>query len=235
MAANLRALEKAISAARSSVASAEADLARLTDLQSYKLVKAPFSGVITARNTDVGALINAGNGGLAQELFHLAANSPLRVYIDVPEIYSRAARPGVTAYLTFAEYPDRKFEGKIARFSGAIDQATRTLRTEVDVENSSGALIPGSYAQVHLKLESATPSLIIPVSALIFRSEGLRVGVVRDGNKALLVPVMMGKDFGTEVEIIGGLRADDPVIENPPDSIVSGMEVRVVQPAQATS
>jgi RND family efflux transporter MFP subunit len=234
MAANLRALEKAIAAARSSVAAAEADLARVTDLQNYKLVKAPFDGVITARNTDVGALINAGNGGLSQELFHLAANSPLRVYIDVPEINSRAAAPGVTAYLTLAEYPDRRFTGKIARFSGAIDAATRTLRTEVDVENTSGALFPGSYAQVHLKLDSATPALIVPVSALIFRSEGLRVGLIRDG-KAVLMPVTMGKDFGSEVEIVSGLKPDDRVIENPPDSFVSGMEVRVVQPAKATS
>ena len=227
-AANLQALEKAIAAARSSLGSAQANLARLEDLQSFKQVKAPFDGVITARNIDVGALINAGNGGPAQELFHMAATHRLRVYVNVPQVYSRAAAPGVRAELTLTEFPGRHFEGKLVRTAEAIDMATRTLLTEIDVDNTSGVLLPGAYAQVHLKLAEGTPSLILPVSALLFRSEGLRVGVVRDGHKAELVPVTLGKDFGTEVEVVSGLAEGDAVIASPPDSLVSGAAVRVV-------
>ena len=230
--ANLKALEKAVAAARSNIAAAQADLARLTELQGYKLVKASFDGVITARNTDVGALINAGNGGPAQELFHMAAVSPLRVYVSVPEVYSRPGAFSDKAGLTLAEYPGKKFPGRLVRRAGAIDPATRTLLTEVDVDNASGTLMPGAYAQVHLKLVEAAPSLIVPVSAVLFRSEGLRAGVVR-GNKADLVPVTLGKDYGTEIEVASGLSANDAVIENPPDSLVSGMEVRVVTPPKA--
>jgi len=228
-AANLRALEKAVSASRSNVVSLEADLARLTALQNYKQVRAPFDGVITARNTDTGALVNAGNGGAAQELFHMAAINPLRVFVSVPEASSRAAIPGVPAELTLAEFPGRRFPGKIVRVAGAMDAATRTLNTEVEVKNDAGTLLPGSYAQVHLKLAADSPSLIVPVGAILFRGEGQRVGVVRDGNKADLAAVVVGKDYGTEVEILSGLSPTDQVIENPPDSLVPGMEVRVVQ------
>ena len=159
--ANLDALEKAIAAARSNVASADANLARLVELQGYKTVKAPFDGVITARNTDVGALINSGNGGPAQELFHMASTSKLRVYVNVPQTDSRSAVPGVSAELTLAEFPNRKFPGKLVRTAQAIDTSTRTLLTEVEVDNSSGVLLPGAYAEVHLKMASATPSLIL--------------------------------------------------------------------------
>ena len=228
--ANLRALDKAVAAARSNVSSLEADVARLVSLQNYKQVRAPFDGVITARNTDTGALINAGNGGAAQELFHMAAVSPLRVFVSVPEASSRGAIPGVPAELTLAEFPGRRFPGKIVRVSGAMDAATRTLNTEVEVNNEAGTLLPGSYAQVHLKLAAASPSLIVPVGAILFRGEGQRVGIVRDGNKADLAAVVVGKDYGTEVEILSGLSPTDQVIENPPDSLVAGMEVRVVQP-----
>ena len=227
--ANLRALEKAVSAARSNVSSLEADVARLVSLQNYKQVRAPFDGVITARNTDTGALINAGNGGAAQELFHMAAVSPLRVFVSVPEASSRGAIPGVPAELTLTEFPGRRFPGKIVRVAGAMDAATRTLNTEVEVNNEAGTLLPGSYAQVHLKLAAASPSLIVPVGAILFRGEGQRVGIVRDGNKADLAAVVVGKDYGTEVEILSGLSPTDQVIENPPDSLVAGMEVRVVQ------
>ncbi|HJT86371.1 MAG TPA: efflux RND transporter periplasmic adaptor subunit, partial [Bryobacteraceae bacterium] len=166
--ANVQALEKAIAAAQSNVASSEANLARLHQMQGFEQVKAPFDGVITARNTDVGALINSGNGGPAQELFHMAANKKLRVYISVPQIYSRAAIPGTPADLTLSEFPGRHFPGKLVRTADAIDASTRTLLTEVEVDNSSGALLPGSYAQVHLKLATATPSIILPVNALLF-------------------------------------------------------------------
>ncbi|HTS27511.1 MAG TPA: efflux RND transporter periplasmic adaptor subunit, partial [Bryobacteraceae bacterium] len=195
------------------------------------MVKAPFDGVITARNTDVGALINAGNSGPAQELFHMAATARLRVYVSVPQAYSRAATPGVVADLTLAEFPGRHFSGKLVRTAESIEAATRTLLTEIEVNNSSGELLPGAYAQVHLKLDAAAPSLILPVTALLFRSEGLRVGVVRAGDKADLVPVALGNDYGTEVEVLSGLAETDSVIASPPDSLVSGAPVRVAPSA----
>lgn len=225
--ANVRALEKAIAAAQGSVSSSEANLARLRELQSYEQVKAPFDGVITARNTDVGALINAGNGGPAQELFHMAATGTLRVYIRLPQVYSRSAAPGVAAELTLAEFPGRRFPGKLVRTAESIDLATRTLLTEVDVDNSSGVLLPGAYAEVHLKLPPAAPSLIVPVNALVFRSEGLQVGVVSKDGRVELTPIILGKDYGTEVEVVSGLNEDDWVIVNPPDSLTSGAMVHV--------
>jgi RND family efflux transporter MFP subunit len=226
--ANLQALDKAIAAARGNIGAAQANLARLEFMQGFKQVKAPFDGVITARNIDVGALVNAGNGGPAQELFHMAATQRLRVYVNVPQVYSRAATPGVVADLVLAELPGRHFQGKLVSTAEAIDAATRTLLAEIDVDNTTGVLLPGAYAEVHLKLASASPSLVLPVSALLFRGEGLRVGVVRDGHKAELVPVTLGKDFGTEVEVLSGLAESDAVIVSPPDSLTSGAEVRVV-------
>jgi RND family efflux transporter MFP subunit len=226
--ANLNALEQAIAAARSNITVAEANLGRLQEMQNYETVKAPFDGILTARNVDVGALINAGNGGAAQELFHLAATAKLRVYVSVPQADSRAAIPGLKSYLTLAEFPGRHFAGELVRTSEAIDPATRTLLTEVDVDNSSGELRPGAYAEVHLMIPEGSRSLILPVSALIFRSEGLRVGVVRDGNKAELVPVILGKDFGNSVEVVSGIAENDAVIANPPDSLSSGATVQVV-------
>lgn len=226
--ANLNALEQAIAAARSNIVAAQANLGRLQEMQNYETVKAPFDGVITARNVDVGALINAGNGGAAQELFHLAATAKLRVYVNVPQADSRAATPGIKSYLTLSEFPGRHFPGELVRTAGAIDTATRTLLTEVDVDNASGELRPGAYAEVHLTIPEGSRSLILPVSALIFRSEGLRVGVVRDGNKAELVPVILGKDYGNEVEVVSGIGENDQVISNPPDSLSSGSTVQVV-------
>jgi RND family efflux transporter MFP subunit len=175
----VQALEKAINAAQGTVSSEEANLARLRELQGYKVVKAPFDGVISARNTDVGALVNAGNGGLAQELFHMASAATLRVFVRLPQVYSRSAASGVTAELVLSEFPGRRFPGTLVRTSEAIDPATRTLLTEVDLDNRSGALLPGAYAAVHLKLPSAARSLILPVNALLFRSEGLLVGWCR--------------------------------------------------------
>jgi RND family efflux transporter MFP subunit len=227
--ANLNALEQAIAAARSNIAVAEANLGRLQEMQAYEIVKAPFDGIVTARNIDVGALINAGNGGPAQELFHLAATDKLRVYVNVPQADSRAAAPGLKSYLTLAEFPGRKFQGELVRTAGAIDAATRTLLTEVDVDNTSGELRPGAYAEVHLMIPEGSRSLILPVNTLIFRSEGLRVGVVRNGNRADLVPVILGKDFGNEVEVVSGIDENDLVIANPPDSLSSGAAVQVVQ------
>ncbi len=215
-----------LEAKKTIVASARANVKRLEELAAFQKLTAPFDGVITARNTDVGALINAGNGGPAQELYHLAATDRLRVFISVPEIYSRSATPGVTAELTLTEFPGRRFTGKIVRTAQAIDAATRTLLTEVDIDNGSGTLLPGAYVQVHLKLPAGSSALILPVTTLIFRSEGMQVAVVRD-NKAELIPITLGRDFGTEVEVTSGLTENDFVVVNPPDSLTSGSQVRV--------
>ena len=225
--ANTEALQKAIAAAESNVASSKANLARLEQMQGFEQVRAPFDGVITARNTDVGALINSGNGGAAQELFHMAATARLRVYINVPQIYSRSAVPGVAADLTLAEFPGRHFKGTLVSTAQSIDANTRTLLTEIAVDNSSGELLPGAYAQVHLRLPAGAPSLVLPVNALIFRSAGLQVAVLRNGNTAELVPVTLGKDYGTEVEVTSGIERSDLIIANPPDSLTSGSAVRV--------
>ncbi|MBV9507871.1 MAG: efflux RND transporter periplasmic adaptor subunit [Acidobacteriia bacterium] len=225
--ANIQALEKAVTAAQSNVTSSQANLSRLEQMQGFEQVRAPFDGVITARNTDVGALINSGNGGAAQELFHMAATGRLRVYVNVPQAYSRSATPGVTADLTLAEFPNRRFQGTLVRTAESIDASTRTLLTEFAVDNGSGALLPGAYAQVHFKLSNAAPALVLPVNALIFRSDGLQVGVLRQGDKAELVNITLGRDFGSEVEVTSGITQSDLVIANPPDSLTSGTTVRV--------
>jgi RND family efflux transporter MFP subunit len=233
--ANLNALDQAVAAAKSNLAAAEANLGRLQEMQGYEAVKAPFDGIITARNVDVGALINAGNGGPAQELFHMASTAKLRVYVSVPQANSRAAAPGLKCYLTLSEFPGRRFPGELVRTAGAIDPATRTLLTEVDVDNASGELRPGAYAEVHLVIPEGSRSLILPVSALLFRSEGLRVGVIRGAGKAELVPVVLGKDYGNEVEVVSGLSENDLVISDPPDSLTSGATVQVVKAAGASN
>jgi len=212
------------------VHSAEANVKRLEELQSFEKIYAPFTGVITARNTDIGALIDSGaSGGQRTELFHIAQPDKLRVYVNVPEAYSQAAKPGLTADLTLAEFPGRRFPGKLVRTANAIDTNTRTLLVEIDVDNPTGTLLSGAYAEVHLKLPGAPSSLILPVNALLFRSEGLRVATVPDGQHAVLKPVTLGHDFGNEVEVVSGLSGDETVIVSPPDSIVSGQTVRIVQ------
>ena len=232
--ANVDALEKAVAASRSNLAVAQANLGRLQDLQAFKIVRAPFDGIITGRNTDYGALINAGNGGPAQELFHIAAIKKLRVFVNVPQTYTRSAAPGIPADLTLAEFPGKRFRGQLVRTAEAMDAGTRTLLAEVDLDNPTGELRPGAYAEVHLTLPASAPSVIIPVSAILFRQEGLRIGVVRPGNKAQLMPVVLGKDYGTEVEVVSGITPDDQVIMDPPDSLISGTVVRVV-PANAST
>jgi RND family efflux transporter MFP subunit len=200
---------------------------RLEDLQSYEKVTAPFDGVITARNTDVGALIDAGANSPARELFHLAATSQLRVFVNVPENFDRAAQSGAHATLQLAEYPGRTFTGTLVRNANAIDSASRTLLVEVDVDNPTGELLPGAYVSVHLKLPGSTGhGLTVPVNTILFRSEGLRVGVVRDGH-AQLIPIVVGRDYGNELEVVSGLSLRDQVIANPADSLVSGEPVRI--------
>jgi len=213
-------------AQKATVESNNANVHRLEDLQSFEKVYAPFDGVITARNTDIGDLINAGAGTATRELFHLAAIDKLRLYVAVPEVYSRAAEPGAKASLTLAEFPDEKFTGTLVRNANAIDVASRTLLTEVDVENPTGRLLPGAYVSVHLKLPQVVRTVTVPANALLFRSEGLRVAVVRSG-QTVLVPVVIGRDFGSSVEVVSGLSPSEPVVLDPPDSLIGGVPVRV--------
>ena len=215
------------------VQSSQANLRRLEELQSFQKIYAPFDGVITARNTDVGQLIDSGSaGGPKSELFHIAQPGKLRVYVNVPQVYSQLAKPGLKADLILSEFPGRRFEGTLVRTADAIDQATRTLLVEIEVNNPTGELLSGAYAEVHLKLPGNIATFTIPVNTLLFRAEGLRVAVVKDG-KANLVPLTLGRDFGSEVEVLTGLNGDENVIVNPPDSIVSGQSVRLAQNAVA--
>jgi len=216
-------------AKKAMVDSAADNVRRLEQLQSFEKVYAPFDGVLTARETDIGQLIVANSSAsAAKELFRVASIDPLRVYVNVPQVDSPSAVPGVQAYLTMPQFPGRRFPGKIVRNAEAIEQASRTLLTEVDVANPTGEILPGAYAEVHLKLPSATSTVIVPVTSLIFRSEGLRVAVVRQGH-AVLLPITLGRDFGTEVEVVSGLEGSEAVITNPPDSLVEGEEVRVAK------
>ncbi len=212
------------------VKSAEANVRRLEQMVAFEKIYAPFDGVITARNTDIGQLIDSGSsGGPTRELFHIAAVDRLRIFVNVPQIYSHAARPGIHADLTLPELPGRRFQGTLVRTADAMDPATRTLLTEVDVVNSTGLLFPGAYTEVHFKIKSNGSTLIIPSNSLVFRSEGLRVPIVVNGNRASLVPVTLGRDFGNTVEVVAGLSDGVSVIANPPDSLVEGEIVHVIQ------
>jgi RND family efflux transporter MFP subunit len=225
-----------LSARQATVESMTADVQRLEQLQSYEKVYAPFSGVITARNTDIGALINAGSGGsqglgtVPQELFHMAFVNRLRIFVSVPEVDSAAAQNGAKTPLTLDEFPGETFQGTIMRNSGAIDLNSRTLNVEVDIDNRGGRVKPGAYVFVHLKMpdnsKTATASVSVPANTLLFRSEGLRVGVVR-GDHAELVPITIGRDYGSTVEVINGLKPTDQVIVNPSDSLTTGTPVRI--------
>jgi RND family efflux transporter MFP subunit len=215
-----------LNAKKAIVDSASSNVRRLEETQGFEKVFAPFSGVLTARNVDIGALIQAGANTPGRELFHLAAINILRVYVSLPEVYSRAAKPGATAMLTLDEYPGRDFHGKIVRNANAIDPASHTLLVEVDVDNPKGELLPGAYVTVHLKMPSEVRSVTIPSNALLFRQEGLRAATVRDG-KAELLPLTIGRDFGASVEVLSGLQASEPVILNPADSLISGTPVHV--------
>ena len=202
---------------------------RLEKLQSFKKIYAPFEGVITARNVDVGTLIDAGSAP-AKEMFHIASTKRLRVFVNVPQSSAREVNPGMTAELTLAEFPGQRFKGIFARSSQSIDAATRTLLSEVDVENEKGELLPGSYAQVHLKLSTEHAALIVPVNTLLFRPEGVMVAILQ-ADHAVLTPIKLGKDYGSEVEVVSGLAATDSIILNPSDSLVSGAQVKVAQEA----
>ena len=225
--------QSTLEARQSLMAASEANVRRLQQLQSFERVIAPFDGTITARNTDVGALITAAGGGSgatgsAQELFHLAAVGKLRVYVAVPEVYSSEIQDGMKVELTQDATPNQKFIGTVVRNSNAIDQSSRTLNVEVDVDNPQGKLMPGAYVFAHFRLAGKATAVTLPSNALLFRSEGLRVGIVRD-NHVQLVPIRIGRDFGSAVEVISGLNGDDAVILDPADSLENGMEVKVAQ------
>jgi RND family efflux transporter MFP subunit len=208
--------------------SAKANVARLEQMVGFEKVYVPFAGVVTARNTDIGQLIQSGSGQ-NHELFHVASVDKLRVFVNVPQVYSHATKPGLTADLTLPELPGRRFTGTLVRTADSFDPATRTLLVELDVPNKDGQLFPGAYTEVHFKMKAQGETLIIPATSLIFRAQGLRVPVVRDG-KTVMLPVTTGRDFGNTVEVLTGLPADAKVIANPPDSLVEGEAVRVVSP-----
>jgi len=214
---------------QAALASATANVRRLEQLESFKHVYAPFAGTITKRNTDIGALINAGNSGMNQELFVVALVNPIRVYVDVPEIYAPSVRRGVNASIELPSLPGQRFTGSVARTADAIDPGTRTLRTEIDVPNSDGKLLPGSYAQVHFGVHVATTRLSVPVNALLFRSEGPRAAIVGSDGKVHLKPVVIGRDYGTDVEILGGLETSESIVLNPSDSLEEGQPVHATK------
>ncbi|MFM0569630.1 efflux RND transporter periplasmic adaptor subunit [Paraburkholderia caledonica] len=217
------------------LASAQANVARLSELVSYEKVTAPFDGVVTVRNVDVGALVTSGGSpGLASapgELFHVEQTDRLRVYVNVPQDDAGSVTAGTQVYLTTQQYPGRSFAATVARSADAIDSVSRTLRVEIDVDNRDGALLPGAYAQVHLALRAQHPALELPVSALLFRPDGVTVAVIGQDGRAHLRKVTIGRDFGTYVEIATGVTSTDQVIDNPGDALADGQPVRVAAAA----
>jgi RND family efflux transporter MFP subunit len=219
-----------LEARKSAAESAHHNVRRLEQLQAFTRIVSPIAGVVTVRNTDVGALIDPGaSGGAARELFHIASTGRLRVSVSVPERFSRVAEPGLEADMTLAEFPGRRFRAKLVRTAEAIDVVSRTLLVELEVDNPKSELLPGAFVQVHFKLPTAASTLVLPVNALIFRADGVRVGVLKADSTIALVPVTIGRDFGTEVEIVAGLTADAKVVVSPPDSLVAGQTVRVLK------
>ncbi|HUE24251.1 MAG TPA: efflux RND transporter periplasmic adaptor subunit [Bryobacteraceae bacterium] len=214
--------------AQANLAAADANVRRLQQLESFKHVYAPFAGVLTRRNVDIGALVNAGNGGSGKELFNLALIDPLRVYVSIPESDAPSIRAGMRAWIALAEFPASRFSGTVVRTANAIDQNTRTLLTEVDVPNKAGRLLPGAYAQVHFDVPVNGSRLSVPSSAMLFRSEGPSVAVVGPDNRVQMRHILIGRDFGTSLEILQGVRANDRVVQNPPDALENGQAVRVV-------
>ena len=212
------------------VRSAQANVQRLKELQSFEKVYAPFDGVVTARNIDTGQLIDQ---GAARELFHMQALQVVRVYTNVPQLYTPAAKIGTKFDITFPEYPGKIFQGTLVRTAQAIDPTSRTLLVELDINNRDGQILPGALAQVHFKTPVMNPTFIIPVSALIFRTQGLQVATVVDGNKAHLIPIIIGQDDGATAQVVTGLTANDKVIQDPPDSIIEGEKVSPQNPQAA--
>jgi RND family efflux transporter MFP subunit len=213
--------------------SAAANVARLQDLESFKRVLAPFDGIVTQRNTDIGALINAGQSA-GNALFRVADVHRLRIYVSVPQPYASAIHPGLTAELEFADHPGRRYQAVVANSAQALDANSRTLQVELQIDNAKGELLPGSYAQVYFTLTGADNTLRIPVNTVLFRTDGLRVAVLDEQHRVHLQTITQGRDFGTEIEVLSGLTANDVLVANPPDSISEGMQVRLAPPAPST-
>jgi len=231
-----------LQARNAEVNSAEANVKRLSELVSFERVVSPFDGVVTARNLDVGQLVSSagststpGTGTVigSKPMFEISAVQKLRVYVTVPQVYAPDAKAGVIATLTLPQYPGKPFKGKLVRTSDAVDPATRTLLAEIEVENRSGELLPGSYTQVHLSVSSKAPALVIPVSAAILEPDGLHVAVVDSNQRAHMVRVVPGRDTGATIQILAGLEPGQKIIANPPDSLTDGEQVRVVKAATA--
>ncbi len=218
--------------AMANLAAADANVRRLEQLESFKNVYAPFSGVLTRRNVDPGALINSGAGAAGKELFDISRVDPLRVYVSVPQAYAPLMKAGGKATVTLQEFPGQKFNGLVVRTADAIDPATRTLNTEVDVPNKDGKLLPGSFGQVHFAIGTSVPRITIPVNAMLFRAEGARVAVVDKDSKVHLLPISIGRDFGATLEILGGIDVSTQIIINPSDSLEEGQPVHIAKPAK---
>jgi RND family efflux transporter MFP subunit len=213
-------------ASKAQAASAQANVGRLRELESFKRIVAPFDGVVTARNTDIGALIAAGQTS-GSALFRVADTQKLRIYVDVPEPYAAKAQPGIDVQMRFNEHPGKDYPATLVRTARALDPTLRTLRVELQVDNSQGELFPGAYAEVHFKLPGSNSTLRVPATALIFRSQGLQIATVGSDNKARLRSIVQGRDFGTSVEVLSGVSANDQVVINPPDSLSDGGTVRI--------
>ena len=220
----------ALEARQATVEASRANVKRLDQLHAFGRIEAPFAGVVTARNIDIGALIDSGSN--AKELFHIAAVQRLRVFVNVPETYSRSAKEGLQADITLAEFPGRRFTGVLARTSESIDVPSRTLLTEFDVDNAKGELLAGSYADVHLKLGTESTAYTLPVNAVIFGSEGLNVATLGAGDVVAITPITLGRDYGNTVEVLSGLSGNERVIVNAPDSIANGQVVRAARDGQ---
>jgi RND family efflux transporter MFP subunit len=227
--------EKAGDAAAKKAAaeSAAANVSRLRELESFRRVVAPFSGVITARNTDIGALINAGQSA-GTELFRIADTRKLRIYVQVPETYAAVTNPGLEAELRFAEQPHKTFAAKTVRTSNALDPALRTLQVELELDNANHAVFPGAYAEVHFKLPGSGESLRLPSNTVLFRAAGLQVATIDGQKRVRLKSIVQGRDFGNTIEVLSGIEANDTIILNPPDSLIDGVEVRIAPPRKST-
>lgn len=226
-AANVTARAKAVAAARSNIAAAQANVARLTELKSYEVVKAPFDGVITLRNIDVGALVNAGN----TLLFRIAQTGTVRVYVNVPQSDASSIRPGQPARLSVSNLPGRQFSGTVARMADALDPSSRTMVVEVQAPNGNGALLPGMYAEVDLSDSRANPPLVVPGNALVVRADGTSVAVIRPDHTVHLQKVTIGRDYGDRLEVLGGLQEGETIIANPGDVAREGDKVQPVPAA----
>jgi RND family efflux transporter MFP subunit len=209
------------------VAAAQANVNRLHELVSFERIVAPLDGVITARNTDTGALIDAGSNGTGPELFHIAETDKLRVYVQVPEMYVDAIKPDLTADMKLGEYPGRSFPAKLSNTADALDPNTRTLLIELEVDNDKGELLPGGFAEVHLKLPAPETTVILPVNTLLFRAQGMQVATVDDESHVQLKSIVIGQDYGTQVQVKSGITPGENIIVNPPDSIATGQTVHV--------